>query len=219
MHPPQCRFTVFSRTVVLCVLAMFSAALPAAVGEFENAGDVGKVEAKGSAEFDAAKAQYKITGSGENIWKNEDAFQFVSKKMSGDFTFTMDAAFVGESAEKHRKACAMVRQSLDADAPYVDIAVHGDGLIGLQFRKEKGGITEATKSDVPNPATVKLERAGNVFTASIAKKGEDFQPIGTVTVALPDPVYVGLAVCSHNAKTSETAIFSNVSVKAAAKDK
>ena len=28
----------------------------------------------------------------------------------------------------------MVRQSLDADSPYVDVAVHGDGLIEMQFR-------------------------------------------------------------------------------------
>jgi hypothetical protein len=208
----RCLIAGIVAAVLFCVLAPASWA--AGVGEFESAGDVGKVEHKGSAEFDAAKKEYKITGSGENMWKNEDAFQFVSKKMSGDFTFTMEVAFVGESAEKHRKACAVVRQSLDADAPYVDIAVHGDGMIGLQYRTEKGGSTADTKSTVANPATVKVEREGNVFTASIAKKGETtFQPIGTVTVALTDPVYVGLAVCSHNAKTSETAIFSNVEVK------
>src|SRR4051812_47496579 len=96
-------------------LALFVLIAPvmAAVGEFETAGDVGKVETKGTAEFDAAKATYKITGSGENIWKNEDAFQFVSKKMSGDFSITMEVSFLGESTEKHRKACAMIRQSLD----------------------------------------------------------------------------------------------------------
>jgi hypothetical protein len=36
-------------------------------------------------------------------------------------------------------------------------------------------------------------------------------------VSLKDPVYVGLGVCSHVADKVETAIFSNVSVEAAAK--
>ena len=31
----------------------------------------------------------------------------------------------------------MVRQGLEADAPNVDVAVHGDGLIELQYRKER----------------------------------------------------------------------------------
>jgi hypothetical protein len=51
------------------------------------------------------------------------------------------------------------------------------------------------------------------------KKGEEYQPIGSITLALTNPVKVGLAVCSHNAAVSETAIFSNVEVKAAAKNK
>lgn len=33
----------------------------------------------------------------------------------------------------------MFRKSLDADAPYADAAVHGDGPISLQFRRRKGG--------------------------------------------------------------------------------
>ena len=60
------------------------------------------------------------------------------------------------------------------------------------------------------PATVKLERDGDVFTVSVAKKGASFQPVGAVSLALPDPVHVGLAVCSHDANVNETAIFSNV---------
>ena len=188
--------------------------MAAAVGDFESAADVGKIELKGSAEFDAAKAQYKVTGSGENIWKNEDAFQFLTRKMSGDLVFTMDVDWVGEGKEKHRKACAMVRQGPEADAAYVDVAVHGDGSISLQYRKAKGEITEAVKTKVTAPATVKLERAGDVFTASVMKKGEAaFEPIGSITVALTNPVYAGLAVCSHNVTVSETAIFSNVTLK------
>ena len=32
----------------------------------------------------------------------------------------------------------MIRQSLDADSAYVDVALHGDGLTSLQFRDAQG---------------------------------------------------------------------------------
>ncbi len=35
----------------------------------------------------------------------------------------------------------MVRQSLDADSPYADIALHGSGLTSLQYRDSKGAHT------------------------------------------------------------------------------
>ncbi len=205
----------FVNALIIASLAMLlsGALMAAAVGDFESAADVGKIELKGSAEYDAAKAQYKVTGSGENMWKNEDAFQFVSRKMSGDLVFTMDVEWVGEGKDKHRKACAMVRQGPEADAAYVDVAVHGDGSIALQYRKAKGEITEGVKTKVTAPATVKLERVGDVFTASVMKKGEAYEPIGSITLALTNQVYAGLAVCAHNVTVSETAIFSNVTLK------
>jgi len=49
----------------------------------------------------------------------------------------------------------MARPSLDADSPYIDIAMHGNGMTALQFRDEKsasrakcsGGVSaEASKN-------------------------------------------------------------------------
>jgi TolB protein len=182
--------------------------------EFAAGVDVGTVELPGSTTVLPDRAGYRITGSGANIWAKQDAFQFAARKLSGDLVFSTDVEWVGEGKANHRKACAMVRQSLDADAPYADVAVHGDGLIALQYRKTKGGATFGVNTPIKAPATVKLERDGNLFTVSVAPKGKPFQPVGAVTVELSDPVYAGLAVCSHNAKETETAIFTNVVLKA-----
>ena len=205
------RFTLVLRAALLSLWCLTTVSVSAAnLGEFENTTDVGKIELKGSAEFLPDKAQYRIQGSGANIWANVDAFQFLWKKTSGDLVFSMDLEWVGEGKVAHRKACAMVRQDLEADSPYVDVAVHGDGLIELQYRKEKGAITMGVRTPIQAPATVKLERDGDVFTLSVSKDGGPFQPVGAVSLTLPDPVYVGLAVCSHNSGVSETAVFSNV---------
>ncbi|HXI71902.1 MAG TPA: hypothetical protein VNN22_16220 [Verrucomicrobiae bacterium] len=197
------------RLVAGLAFAVWSARA-AEMGVFENAADVGKIELKGSSEYLADKAQYRITGSGRNMWFAEDAFQFLSKKMSGDLAFSVDVGWESAGQEPHRKTGAMVRQTLDADSPYVDVAVHGNGLIELQYRTVKGGTTHSAPTPIQGPATVKLERDGDIFTASVSKAGGPFQTIGAVSLALPDPVYVGLAVCAHNATNLETALISNV---------
>ena len=197
--------------LVVAVLALAPAA-PRAVGEFEDHADVGKVDRPGSADYDASRKEYRVTGSGENVWGKADAFHFQWRKASGDVSIGFKVQFVGEGKNAHRKACAMVRQSLDADAPYADVAVHGDGLISLQYRREKGGVTEEVKSPVKGPAAVRLERRGDAFKLFVAPEGKPEVAVGPVTVALKDPVYVGLAVCSHDAATSDTAVFSAVSL-------
>jgi len=197
------------------VLANLGAAQEQAVDLklFEGRNDIGKVKIPGSAEYDPAKKELRMTASGENIWSAEDAFYFAWRKTSGDLTMTADISFVGKGKNAHRKAGWMVRQGLEADAANVGVAVHGDGLIILHYRKDKGGPTMEIKSTIKNPATVRLERHGDVFALSVAKAGQDFQQVAALTVKLPDPVHAGLFMCSHEADITETATFTGLSFK------
>src|SRR6476469_9462353 len=79
------------------------------LGVFTNSGDAGGPAIKGSAEFDAASGQYRITGSGANIWAKQDQFQYVWREMSGNFTVAATMRFAGKGAD-NRKAGIMVRQ-------------------------------------------------------------------------------------------------------------
>lgn len=171
--------------------------------------DVGNVKIPGSVIYDSSNNTYHITGSGENMWANEDAFFYNWRKAEGDLKLKADVSWVGEGKQPHRKAGWMIREGLSNDAPYVDAVVHGIGLICLQYRKTKGGITEEIQCPISAPASILLERDGNQFTLTITKNGE-LHPVGTISVDLPDTVYAGLAVCSHDSTVSETAIFSNV---------
>jgi len=182
----------------------------AGLGEFDQATDIGVIEVPGSAVYLAEQGRYRISGSGANIWTTIDAFQFLWKKAAGDLVFSMDVGWEGDGKVAHRKACAMVRQSLDDDSPYLDVAVHGDGLIEMQYRECKGGVSIGVRTPVKAPATVRIERDGDVFTASVSKDGGPFQPIGAFALGMSDPVNVGLAVSSHDVKSLATAVFSNV---------
>lgn len=192
----------------ICVAA--EAADASAVGIFESGTDVGTVELKGSTAYLPDTGQYRITGSGENVWGTQDAFHFAWKKLSGDLVLTTAVGWVSEGQHEHRKAGWMVRQGLAPDAPYADAVVHGDGLISLQYRRTPGGETEEIQSPVRAPASIRLERHGDVFSLEVARPREAFRPVGAVSLKLTVPVHVGLIVCSHNAQTKETALFSNV---------
>jgi Tol biopolymer transport system component len=59
---------------------------------------------------------------------------------------------------------------------------------------------------------LQLERRGNAFTMSAARFGEPFVVSRLDDLPLGDEVYVGLALCSHNAEVVETGIFRDVRV-------
>jgi TolB protein len=183
---------------------------------FESSGDVGLTPEKGRVEFDNSTGEYRVTGGGENVWGTADAFHFVWKKLSGDVALAADVRFLGEGVVAHRKAALMIRQSLDPDSAYADVALHGDGLTSLQFRPSSGAATQEVQSSLKAPVRLRIERRGNSFTLFAGAPNEPLKPAGPVTVALQDPVYIGLAVCSHKADVLETAVFSNVRVESLA---
>src|SRR4030066_571886 len=121
-------------------------------GIFDNNSDVGLTKHAGLARFIQSSNEYRITGGGANIWGEKDAFQYLWKKDSGDFSLTTRIRWVGDGKNAHRKAGWMIRQSLTPDSPYADAVVHGDGLTSLQFRKSKGGPTEEIQSPISAPA-------------------------------------------------------------------
>ncbi|PYT48525.1 MAG: hypothetical protein DMG44_14675 [Acidobacteria bacterium] len=187
------------------------------IGLFEGHGDVGAVLHAGSVEYDAGKRSYTISGSGENMWLATDGFQFVWKKVSGDVTLTADISFVGKGVNEHRKAVLIVRQSLDADSAYADVALHGSGLTSLQFREEKGVATHEIQASVSAPKRLRIEKRGAYFTMSLADADGKFHLAGGSTrIALKEPFYVGIGVCSHDKDVVEKAVFSNVELKGAA---
>ncbi len=183
------------------------------VGLFENHQDVGTVLHPGSVEYDAAKGAYTISGSGNNMWETEDDFQFVWKKVSGDVTLTADIAFEGEGANAHRKAVLMIRQSLDPDSVYADIARHGVGLTSLQWREEKGATTHEVQANINAPQRLRIEKRGDYFYMFLGQGNHLKLAAGSPLIELKAPFYVGLGVCSHDKDRVETAVFSNVDLK------
>jgi tricorn protease-like protein len=183
------------------------------VGEFETAADVGAVKHAGSTRFDAKSGEYRLTAGGANMWGATDAFHFASKRVSGDLALEARVAFAEAEGDPHRKAGLMVRASLDADAPYADAVVHADGLVSLQYRLTKGGLTHEIQSAAKG-RRVRLLRDGDLFSFLVAGDDGVFHPAGAVLVRLGDDVHAGLAACSHDDAATTTALVTGVRVEA-----
>ncbi len=184
------------------------------LGIFSEQADIGNVAKPGSVNFDPAYGEYLIAGGGENMWLTNDAFHFVWVKMSGDLTLAADIKFLGTNGNPHRKACLIIRQSLDPDSAYADVALHGVGLTALQYRETAGDTTREIQSDVSGPARVGIEKHGDYVTMSVAAAGEALHSAGAMyRIQFKEPFYVGLGVCAHDNKTIEQAVFSNVELK------
>jgi len=210
------RFAFFLSGILLVTLLLscltIAQAANSALGIFQNHSDIGTTLHAGSAQYDSAHHAYTLTGSGENMWSSSDTFHFAWKQVSGDIALTADVTFPEKSEAVHRKAVLMIRQSLDADSAYADVALHGDGLTSLQYRETKGSTTHEIQSNLSAPQRLRIEKHGDfIYVFLGAAAGGPLRPSGaSIKLPLPGSFYVGIGVCSHDRDVVEKAVFTNV---------
>lgn len=154
------------------------------VGIFDNHADIGKPKNAGSSRYDEATQTYYMRGSGSNIWFNRDEFQYLYKRMAGDFILTADFEFAGEKGNGHRKIGWMIRESADEAAASVNAVVHGDGLTVLQWKPLRGAYMRDPEDEVFYAKktlfrTIQLQRTGKKVTMRVANWGEPLQEVTT----------------------------------------
>lgn len=181
------------------------------LGLFEGHGDIGAPKHAGAVAFDAVRRTYTVTGGGANMWFANDALHFVWKKVSGDVTLGADISFPDTGGDPHRKACLLVRQTLDPDSAYADAVVHGDGLTSLQYRAGAGERTYEIQSSHSKPRRLRIEKRGRYVSMSVEGDDGVLRPAGgSFRLDLTEPYYVGLGVCAHDDDAVEKAVFGRV---------
>ncbi len=156
-----------------------------------------------------------VKGGGADIYGTSDGFHYVFKQLNGDGSITARVVRIGGPATNEwRKAGVMIRQDLTPGSANVmmEMTPTGGHAWCLQWRTTAGGSTGyTTGGSMALPYWVRLERRGNQFTGYISADGVTWAPQGTPqTVAMNNPVYVGLAVTSHETGRLCEAAFDNV---------
>jgi hypothetical protein len=208
--------------ILFCVLypSFYTPALGQAnsTGIFDNHADIGGPKNAGDALYDEASQTYTIQGAGYNIWFERDEFHYLYKKLSGDFILTANFSLEGEGVDPHRKVGWMVRESLDDHAAHISAVAHGDGLTVLQWRVSKGAPMRDPEDEIfaskKGYSILELERSGNTITMRAALEGEPLETIGSHEVEnMPNKMFAGLFICSHNPDFVEEAKVWNVHIQ------
>jgi hypothetical protein len=183
------------------------------IGQFDGQADVGGALMPGSATYDAAAKAYTINSAGYNIWYQRDEFRYLWKKMDGDVSLAASVNWPNINDFHDRKVVLIFRDSLDDDSRQIMAAQHGNGMVHISWRAEKGGQmtdveyrsarqpragTDEKGPQTFHPTRIGIEKKGDQFQLYVSWQGEPLHPEGApITFKTNGPVYAGLGFTSH----------------------
>ena len=156
---------------------------------------------------------FTMTGAGTDIWDASDQFHFAFKQISGAGSIQAQVRSVGHT-DDWAKAGVMIRDTLDANSAHAMVAVTPANGVWFGFRTAAGQMSNSVKApDITAPQWVKLERSvGGLVRAYYSADGSTWTALGSPeAVVMSAPIYLGLALTSHNPDATCEARFSNVS--------
>ena len=173
--------------------------------------DVGSFKVAGAASWSSNTFAFTVLGEGTDISGSADGFRYVYQSANDDCSLVARVVSV-QNTDNSAKAGVMIRDSLSANSKEASVCIQPDGNAVFLYRSATGGsTTKVAKTGQAAPRWVKLERSGNVFTASCSANGVIWSAIGTPqTISMGTAPYIGLAVTSHKSSTLCNAVFDNV---------
>ncbi|MBN1359887.1 MAG: hypothetical protein JW993_04815 [Sedimentisphaerales bacterium] len=162
-----------------------------------------------------------MNGTGADIVDTTDQFRFAYKQLTGSGSITVRVDRI-DNTHEWAKAGVMIRSGLTTVPLQAHMIVTPPARTEWQYRPTaSAGTTQADTGvdTTPFPYWVRLTRQGNTITGERSADGQTWLPLtagdpasSRVDLVLPEPVYIGLVVCSHVANTPAGAEFSHVAV-------
>jgi len=168
--------------------------------------------------------KYTISASGTDIWDISDEFRYAYKMLSGDGSISACVVSI-DNTDLWAKAGVMIRETLEPFSVHGLMCVTPENRRAFQNRTVIASDSYSSNSDaeaIALPLWVRLVRQGNLITGYYSEDGINWiqQPDdestgdGTSpnpqTIVMQQNIYIGLALCSHNANAVCTAVFSDV---------
>ena len=155
----------------------------------------------GSTTVVTAGQAYDVTAGGADIGgTNADGFRYVNQLITGDFDAVVQVSSLSQHVQPDTRAGLMVRDSLDAGSTMVFSGATASDGYRFNYRgtqSEIGTFSKTGSLSYPN-VWVRLVRKGDSFTGYSSADGVNWTQIGTVTISMPDTIYLGMAVASHD---------------------
>lgn len=202
---------------ILSSAIAFSASLPASpLPAGWNSADVGSVGGWGIGGSVDGGSTFKVIGGGTQIGGSADSFHYLYRPLNGDGSITVRVASQkNNDIDDNAEAGIMIRESLASGSRYVFVNVEPgrNGRTDLESRASTGGgITNTTGLSNRAPIWMRLTRAGNLFTAEASTNGSTWTTLGTRTITMAAPVYIGMAASAIESNLMSWANFASVSL-------
>jgi DNA-directed RNA polymerase subunit RPC12/RpoP len=179
-----------------------------------QASDIGEAGAAGS--FSQANGVLTLNGSGADVWRRADAFQYVFQALNGDGAATAHVLNV-QNTDVWAKGGVMIRETTNASSKFAAACIRPDGQAQFIWRDTTGGeaASSALAGGMGFPKWVMIKRDGSSFGAYYKVKAEDeWQPIGpSHTIGMDSSTQIGLIVCAHHAGILCAAVFDQVTLE------
>ena len=172
--------------------------------------DIGGVGVAGDVTY--SNGMFSLDGSGADIWGSADEFRFAYRSLTGNGEILARVATL-EYTHAWAKTGVMMREALTAGSRHATMFVSAANGLAFQRRVTTGGVsTNTSAGSGAAPYWVKLVRNGNTFSASFSADGTNWTLAGSESITMPDTIYVGLPITSHDDTTLATATIDSVAV-------
>ena len=176
--------------------------------------DIGPQHGLGNVQI--SNGAFTVTGHGSyrcDIYGAADDFHYVYQSWSGDgeiIALVANLVDTQNPADSWAKSGVMFRQSLAPGAPNAFTLLTVQHGAAFQSRVSPGADT----TYLTGPAGqnwLRLVRSNDVFTSYVSTDRKNWLQLGSQTIAMTDPILVGLAVTPHN-ESYNTTLFTDVMV-------
>jgi hypothetical protein len=160
----------------------------------------------------APAGTFTMAAEGTDIEGTSDQFHFAWQQLSGAGSITAKVESV-QDTDPWAKAGLMIRDTLDANSPYGMVALTGGHGVWFGRRTAAGNATDSDSlAGLTPPYWLKMERSsGGLMRACYSADGSSWTQLGpSIAINMNLPLYIGLAVTSHNPGIACEARFSNV---------
>lgn len=167
-----------------------------------------------------ANGTFTMTAGGSDLWSTADDFHFVHQQLTGDGEIVANVqGFQHPSGAAFSLGAVMMRASLASNSAHASMMITNTGKAKFRRRLTTGAETLSTgpsEGSTPFPRYLKLNRAGNVFSAFISSDGTTWTEVAgsPETIALPSTVQVGLVALRNGSTAPTTVTMNNVTVQA-----
>jgi regulation of enolase protein 1 (concanavalin A-like superfamily) len=158
----------------------------------------------------ATSGSYTMAGAGADIWEKSDSFHFAYKQLTGTGGITVRVLSLTDTHDS-AKAGVMIRESLEPGSVHAMVDIQPMNEVQFLRRTMADYTSEADGvGEISTPVWLKLNRAGNTFTARYSIDGVSWEMFNTIAIPMNSEVYIGLIVCSHDKDATCVAEFSDV---------